>query len=250
MKKFMKYFLLALFWLLALVTALVGSPVLLIFGCVLLIQRRKKKKAAKSVSPVALSALSAEPDAPVPFGYKTAWLAVQTEDGAALAALLGGHQMSVNWATGLPYAMETEGAWFVSPPLDGWTLAIGVGAFSYACAESFDALRELAAHFPSVQFFASHRVSDGYGWARFENGKCLRAYCLLGDQGEVVWDEGGLTQEECALGLDAFPRVGEEWSEETRFPTEEDMIDLAGAWGIDPRFETRQYPNGVGIICE
>lgn len=72
MKKIAKYFFLALFWLLALVTALAGSPLLLIFGCVLLIQRRKKKKAGKSVSSAALSALSTEPDTPAPFGYKTA----------------------------------------------------------------------------------------------------------------------------------------------------------------------------------
>lgn len=250
MKKIAKYFFLALFWLLALVTALGGSPLLLIFGCVLLIQRRKKKKAGKSVSPAALPTPSTEPDTPVPFGYKTAWLAVQTKDSAALAALLGDHQVRANWTTGLPYAMEVEGAWFVSPPLDDWTLGIGDGAFSYACAEGFDALRELAAHFPAMQFFASHRVSDGYSWARFENGKCLRAYCFLGDRGEVVWDEGNLTQEECALGFDALPRLGEEWSEETRFPTEEDVVNLAAAWSIDPRFEMKQYPEGVGIICE
>lgn len=49
---------------------------------------------------------------------------------------------------------------------------------------------------------------------------------------------------------DALPRAGEEWGEETRFPTEEDVLDLTAAWGIDPRFGSKQYPAGVGIICE
>lgn len=208
MKKLIKYFLLALFWLLALTTALAGSPVLLIIGCVWLVQRKKKEKAAESVTPTALPPLSAESDEPAPFGYKTAWLAIQTEDGAALAALLGGRQMSANWVTGLSYAVETEDAWFVSPPLDGWTLAVGNGAFSYADADGFDALCALAAKFPTVQFFANQRVSDGYCWAKFEDGRCLRAYCFLGDQGEVVWDKGSLTQEECDLGFNAFPHAG------------------------------------------
>lgn len=53
-----------------------------------------------------------------------------------------------------------------------------------------------------------------------------------------------------AEGTTAFPRVGEEWSEETRFPTEEDVIDLAAAWGIDPRFKTKPCPADTGIICD
>lgn len=250
MKKFVKYILLAFFWLLALTTALAGSPLLLIIGCVWLVQHKKKGKAAEGVPSAALPPLSAEPDKPVPFGYKAAWLAVQTEDGAALAALLGGRQASANWVTGLSYAMETEGAWFVSPPLDGWTLAIGNGAFSYADADGFDALCALAAKFPTVQFFADQRVSDVYCWAKFEDGRCLRAYYFLGDQGEVVRDKGSLTQEEYDLGFHAFPHAGEEWGEEARFPTEKDIIDLAAAWGIDPRFEGKSYPVGTGILCQ
>lgn len=71
-------------------------------------------------------------------------------------------------------------------------------------------------------------------------GRCVRAYCY--EDGAVTWDEGPLTPEEQALGL-ADGEAAE------RAPGEEDVLDVAAAWGIDPRFERKIYPPASGWVC-
>ena len=63
----------------------------------------------------------------------------------------------------------------------------------------------------------------------------------------LAWQQG-LTREEIALGFGRFPRMGGELNCEA-FPGEEDVLDLAAAWGIDPRFTPGAYPPGTGWVC-
>ena len=99
--------------------------------------------------------------------------------------------------------------------------------------------------FPEVQLFGTHRISDCHYWTKYVDGKVVRGY-ICQDAG-VVWDEGGLTPEELALGFERFPGRKREsgW-----FPGEEDVLNTAAAWGVDPRFEKKTYLPSVGWVCD
>lgn len=195
--------------------------------------------------PQAHQTLSRKPDGPIPFGYKTAWLALKCQDPRQVAAALNyQHIECANWETGLSRSMEPGGAVFFSPVLDGFILVIGYELFALADRE--DELEALAAQFAQVQYFADYRVSSTYCWARYEAGYCVRAY-RIGD-GQVLWNTGSLTSEEQALGFSAFPIP--DAKDAVRWPDEEDVLNIAAAWGIDPRFERKMYPPSVGWICD
>ena len=179
------------------------------------------------------------PDGPVPFGYKTSWAAVKcgSPDEAINALQLSGRR--AGWTTGLAAAMRGQGV-FVSPCLDGYVLVIG------------QELRQVPPEaFAEVQQFASHRGSDYYSWALYRDGRKLREFAYESDR--VMVDDGPLTSEEQALGFDALPRKyeGPESAERSdmRLPDEEDVLNIAAAWGIDPRFENQTYPPSVGWLC-
>ena len=73
-----------------------------------------------------------EPGGPVPFGCKTAWLALRCgSPEPVISALRPGLRQSANWTTGLAAAQAQSGGWvFVSPVLDGFVLAVGDGLFA------------------------------------------------------------------------------------------------------------------------
>ncbi len=188
---------------------------------------------------------STQPDGPLPFGYKTAWLALRCTDPGKVAAALGGtKRRRSNWAAGLEPALERDDLIFVSPVLDGWVLAVGQALFDLA--EQPDTLAAMAKQFDQLQYFASHRVAGGYCWARYEAGSCLRAYGIADRR--VFWNAGPLTAEEQALGFAAFPAA--EGEETEHWPGEEDVLRIAAAWGIDPCFTQKIYPPGVGWACQ
>ena len=190
-----------------------------------------------------LAPLDDAPDGPVPFGYKTGWLAVKCEAPCRLIEALGLRDPKpANWTTGLARA-GYQGQVFVSPVLDGYVLAVGLWA------EDLEGIpgrtERLVEGFPEVQLFGTHRISDYHYWTKYVNGKAARNYIY--QNSGVVWDEGDLTPEELALGFERFPRTGRESS---WFPGEEDVLDIAAAWGVDPRFQKKAYPPSVGWVCD
>ena len=40
----------------------------------------------------------------------------------------------------------------------------------------------------------------------------------------------------------------DDW-ETSKFADEENVLDIAAAWGIDPRFSEKQYPESMGWVC-
>lgn len=185
----------------------------------------------------------AVPEQPVPFGYKNGWLCVQSEDPQTVMSVLGLSGAPCGWTAGLEQAGE-DGAIFVSPVLEGFVLVIGW------MTEDLDELTALAGNFPSLQYYANHRVVDYSAWAHFQAGELLRAYAYVGDQSEAFWDKGALTSEELSLGGAHFPKMGEEidW-DRVKFPNEETVLSLAAAWGIDPTFSEKQYSACLGWLC-
>ncbi len=177
---------------------------------------------------------------------------------------------------------------FVSPSINGWVLAVG-SWLPYPTAEThhdigakFDTMFALlAARFDEVQFFGSHRVSDYCAWARAVNGEPVRIFAY---GGEVLMNLGDQTPEEAKLGLpdlsgfslsdaeDKIFTVAEELDAEQErlaasglsqdeayerayggrhaFPTEEDVVELAALWSIDPtHLSEGDHAPGLGLAA-
>lgn len=197
------------------------------------------------------------PDSPVPFGYKTCWLAVRCEDTLAVAAALGlADHAPASWAHGVEVAYN--GGLFITPPIDGWTLVVGA-----AVAPGVDQphggwrsnMIELSGRFGEVQMFASHRVVELHGWARARSGVLDRAYCYVGESGEVVYDEGPQTAEERELGFDfGDPECAEAadeayWERDHLFPDEGSVMALARKWSVSPvELSEQSAPPGLGLV--
>lgn len=183
----------------------------------------------------------AEPDLPQPFGQKPLWMLVRSRDSEAVMDALGLRtRKSVNWKSGLA-AVSGERC-FVSPSLDGWVILVGGGGQGPERAR----LEQLSRRFSSVQCFQAQEEKAFYAWGKFENGCCRRAYSMGG--GQVLWDEGELTVEEIRLGFGRFPRKNTVGCE--GFPTREDVLNIAAAWGMDPQLEGKDYPLTRGWLCE
>ena len=187
-----------------------------------------------------------EPDAPHPFGYRMAWLAIRTRDTGAVVQSLGLETPAVaNWKTGLgavydPTLGDTHV--FVSPPVNGWTLVAGMALPSPMSRRFVDKsvpfLLELGDRFVEVQYFCSYTEFDFFAWARVIEAKMVRAFAI-NDEG-VIWNKGRPTKEERAMGLKLFElrgvrgRKGDAGGEILLYPTESHMMQLAGKWSLDP----------------
>ena len=188
---------------------------------------------------VALTPLDDTPDGPVPFGYKMGWLAAKCEAPCRLMEALDLRDPKpANWTTGLAHA-GYQGRVFVSPALDGYVLAVGLWAEDLEDVPG--RTERLVDSFPEVLLFGTHRISDYHYWTKYVDSKVvMQTYQSV----EAILS---LTPEELALGFERFPRADREsgW-----FPGEEDVLDIAAAWGVDPRFQRKTYPPSVGWVCD
>lgn len=188
----------------------------------------------------------ATPDLPKPFGLRMSWLAIQSDDAARVATVLGLHDVKpANWNTGLGtvYAPDFEDTHvFIAPPVAGWILVAGIPLphpVSRGFADRFTPLLSgLSNEFTDVQYFCAFPIIDLFAWARLTNGRMLRAFAT-GDEGVIV-DRGKPTPEERTLGLTLFEvrgikeRKGDAGGPLILHPTEEHVMRLARAWSLDP----------------
>ena len=184
----------------------------------------------------------AVPDMPVPFGYKTSWLCVKSDSPEDVMGALGlKNPVPSNWENGL------ESGVFVSPVLDGYVLVINYG--DDIITEDIEGLNDIGQRFTEVQYFSSHRVVEYAAWVKYVNGKMIRGYCWCGDMGEILLNEGEITAEEKALGLDGLIQSTDDDWETAEFADEEHVLQMAAAWGIDTSFSGKQYPESAGWRC-
>ncbi|MBQ0896207.1 hypothetical protein KBX37_24455 [Micromonospora sp. U56] len=93
-----------------------------------------------------------------------------------------------------------------------------------------------------MQFFANERVPDYHVWARAVDGELPRAYCFIGERGEVPLFVGDPTADEIELGIGirGTEPGWEHWSDDEwtawyeTTPSESDVMAMAGRWSIDP----------------
>lgn len=167
----------------------------------------------------------------VGFGYKCGWIAVPVVDGAQVLAALPveGALAPTTFARGLELALSSRdraGPYFVTPPIDGWTLIVAASMPEPVVGEpSRSWLEALSARLGvDCYWFANHRVSDYYGWAYAERGKVTRVHVRC--QGDVRSNEGPASATERSYGY----RAQGYWS-----VNEELVLTLASEWSVDPR---------------
>jgi hypothetical protein len=183
-----------------------------------------------------------DPDLPVPFGPKIAWLALETTDTQAAATALNLHgARAATWAEGIEAAYQASV--FITPPLADWTLAVGTPFFPPDRADSFvqPLLERLSRQFGDAQYFCTHRDAELQVWARARKGRLLRGYGWLGQKGLTLWDQGSETREECALGL----RFVDGRSPAGASPDENCVLQLADLWSIDPTILDGEFKEPV-----
>ncbi len=176
------------------------------------------------------------------FGYKMAWLAIKNttpEEIIQKVSLPGTHIIS--WSEGMDKIYEDHGnphAIFISPQIRQWSLVVGWFCFSFNSKDGKletlkDRMAELSTIFEEVQAFATHRVSEYHHWILAKNGKIERRFAYSGERGEVLCNEGELTEGEKQLPWDRLKIVSlvlKPW-----FPNEEDVMNIAGKWSVNPQ---------------
>ncbi len=191
------------------------------------------------------SAAQVVPDKPVPFGYKNSWLCVKASSPEEVIEKIGLKNPRVcNWNDGV---YGNRGV-FVSPVLDGYVLVVAWGTDILDTDPS--RLDELAKKFSELQFFSTHHVVEYHAWVKYVGGEMVRGYGYCGDIGEVLLNKGAVTSEETELGLtNLLPDSEADW-DNYDFPDEQNVLDVAAAWGIDTLFQRKTYPESMGFLCD
>lgn len=190
------------------------------------------------------------PDKPRPFGFKVSWLCVKANSSEEVIEKLGlKNAEHTNWEFGLSQVRDRV---FVSPPLDGYVLAVGYETFGIMpdVDEELEALKAIAVKFDEVQCYSSSRISDFYVWAKFVKGQLIRGYGWNGGEGMVYLNEGELTPQELSLGFGKFIQNDDDDWDSVEFPDEESVVEIAAEWGVDPLFNDSDYPDAFGYISD
>lgn len=196
-------------------------------------------------------------DTPISFGYKCMWFAIKTGNQQLVANIIGlKSPKQSNWKSGIDNAYD--GAIFITPTIDSWTLVVGWGLPSGDTKESLEIVKQLvkdlSKEFGEAYFFCTHRVVEYHCWLKSTNGKIDRLYSYLGESGENIAILGEPTDVEKPYKLiDTFSEEAKQeiyWEQEDlTIPDEELVIKIAGVWSIDPTtLEGRREVKGLGLL--
>ncbi len=200
---------------------------------------------------------------PVSFGYKCAWLAVNDSDVEKVIAALDLVVLRrATWKEGL--AAAYEGYVFVSPPVSNWILAVstlipGPGVVPGDEDTMTPTVAIVSQRLQTiVQCFHTNREIERHAWAWAESGKLKRSYAYCGHSGTTLVNRGAPTKEELELGFRFFDenspeaQLAEYWERhDLRYPDEENVLQLAGKWSLDPRsLDQISQPTDLGWLAE
>lgn len=205
--------------------------------------RKKPTRARSTATPKTVTGTDQKiPDLPVGFGYKCMWMAVKTVNTQKLVELLKVRNLEpCNWKVGIDQAYK--GYVFITPPIDGWTLACGTGLPNGDRPEDIEHIKSLletlSKTFGDAQFFCTHRVVEYHCWIKAVAGKVVRVYAYLGESGENITIEGEPTAIEKPLNLaNTFsPEAKDEnyfGREDIVWPDEQLVMEIARDWSVDP----------------
>jgi hypothetical protein len=198
------------------------------------------------------------PDSAIGFGYKCMWFAVKTDNKNRVAEILKLKNISdCSWQVGIDKAYN--GSVFITPTIDGWTLACGWGLphgdSKDGIEEVKNILQTLSKEFGQAQFFCTHRVTEYHCWIKASNGQVDRVYSYLGESGANIVVEGQPTEFEKTLKLaNTFSDEAKDEKyferEDLVWADEELLMQVAEHWSIDPtKLEERQdIPPSLGLL--
>ena len=184
------------------------------------------------------------PTHPVSFGHKQVWFAVKTERVAEIAGYFGTlvgnlKPMPTNWEKGVKAAYR--GFCFITPPVDGWVLAVRPETDDIASAATQAVLLDLSRKYGEAHFYGNHRVVSYCAWAKATAGKLERVFSISDltiavSLGKRTESEEALLKK--ALLEEADPELKVFYQEqgiEHAFGDESDVMVVAGAWSINPQ---------------
>lgn len=230
-------------------TAIIIGLIVIVVIAVTLYKNKSSSGQTYYLSTVSSIVDKTVPDSAVGFGYKFMWFAVKTDNMHRTAEILELKNISdCNWQVGIDKAYN--GSVFITPTIDGWTLACGWGLLHGDTREGIDEVKQilekLSKEFGEAQFFCTHRVTEYHCWIKATNGQVERVYSYLGESGENIAIEGKPTEFEQTLKLaNTFLDEAKEENyferEDLVWADEELLLQVAGHWSIDPtKLDERQ----------
>jgi hypothetical protein len=136
------------------------------------------------------------------FGFKTMWFAVKSQKPEKVAHALGVKTpREIEWDKGVDEAYKNS--IFITPPIDGWVLAVGWGLFVEEMTKDniLSKAKDLSREFGEAQFFSTHRITEAHVWVKSVNGQIVRAYSYIGESGKNFFVEGEPTSIEQKYNL-------------------------------------------------
>lgn len=212
-----------------------------------------KPKAASQMAQSA-SKYDATPDMPQQFGYGTGWLCIKGCTAEEIITILGlKNAQAANWKSGMN-AVENNfmKKVFISPVVNGYVLAVGYIPFGvkHTVKEELEILDDIALQVDEMSCFSTQNTVDLHVWAKYAGGKLVRGYGWIGESGEVYINKGELTPEEISLGFTNLIQDSQcDWNS-VELPTEENVMQISAAWGVDTSFPGAYYEAGTGFVCD
>ncbi|MGB0579800.1 MAG: hypothetical protein ACPGVU_08885, partial [Limisphaerales bacterium] len=127
---------------------------------------------------------------------------------------------------------------FISPRIGNWTLILGDGLPDPVTDvdHCFHFLNRLSGELGHVQYFSANRALGFHGWAKFYQGKVVRAYAWAG---QTIWNQGTMSSAELKLGAICHDYLEDEhitWQEQQEISANniEIIPPLSARWSIDP----------------
>ncbi len=165
------------------------------------------------------------------------WMAIRTGNVAAVQETLGlSNARRCTWQDGFQIAGVEH--LFISPPVNGWILVVGpaLPAPDEDVDFCFHFLSHISKRLGHVQYFSLNRALSHHCWVRAHTGRIERAYAWFG---ETLWNQGPITAEEKALGMECHPygRAVEDLDYQSMNRlngTTENIGRLAARWSLNP----------------
>jgi hypothetical protein len=197
------------------------------------------------------------PATPIAFGGKVNWLAIRSDQHEQL---VGEFSRKDKKAFRTNMQGGIHGAWagfvFVSPPISGWTMVIGIN-LNLESEKDLEYMKELSKKYGEVQFFGSFRGVNYSAWAKFVQGETIRAYGAA--DGNVIINIGVLTPlEQTFIEEERQRETDPEFLELLNtsegqllcLSDEENVLRMAESWSINPDKLDQIEVTGLGTIME
>ncbi len=181
---------------------------------------------------------------PIPFGPKSQWLAVKTNEPEAVADFLFKKPTRTCAWLDADFVIRELGEAFITPTVGSWTLIRG--ALPELSGDKRDQkalglLGGLSKRFGEAQMFGTHRVVDYHMWMRARSGHIERAFAYDGAASEVLTSVGAVSDQEMKYGIPHGEIQKREGGEVDL--SEESVFEMASSWSVDP---TKLGGTGLG----